>query len=87
MSSSKRIVTDKTFNCQRAEKAVRFTVTEVALHLSSPGIPAAIAHAPKCSGYPACGVFPVGFPQELGSVSLVAQTGCPFFDSRSDGDV
>lgn len=85
MSSDKCIVTDKTFNCQRAGSKVRFTVTEVSLHLGGGGIPAAIAHAPKCSGYPFCGVFPVGFPQELGAISTAAVTGCPFFDSRKTG--
>jgi len=87
MSTTKRIVIDKTLTCQRAGTTVRVTVTEVALQLGTVGLPATIAHAPKCYGWPPCGAFPLGFPQEMGEVSISAVTGCPFFDGRDDGGV
>jgi hypothetical protein len=83
MVSSKRVVSDKQFQCSRAGSTIRFIVTEVSLQLSSPGIPAAIAFAPKCSGWPDCGAFPVGFPQEIGSVAVGVDTGCPYFNART----
>lgn len=83
MASSKRVVSDKQFQCSRVGTTVRFVVTEVSLHLSSPGIPATIAFAPKCFGLPNCGAFSVGFPQEMGSVAIGVDTGCPYFNART----
>jgi len=73
------------FHCQRVGTTVCFKVKEVPL--PGPGVPLAIAHSPKCSGWPRCGAFAGNFPQSLEEIQVVHTTGCPFFDSRNTGSV
>jgi len=70
------------YQCTRVGKTVQFTLKGVKLY-GSHILPAAIAYAPKCSGWSACGAFANGFPQELWAIPHGTKTGCPYFDNRT----
>jgi len=75
----KRLVVDETFECARAERTVRFVVIEASLRGDLPELPFNFAQAPRCNGWPCCGVFPREFPAVVSEVPI-GSSGCHYFD-------